>query len=278
MPKREESGGPSPGGVRAIFCDGILCDGFIWKYLWNDLAAVCDVAHWHYRGHGRSAAPVDPSRVDIAAHARDLEIVRKHLGDPPTVLIGHSMGTQVALEGWHLFPEKVKGLVLVCGSYGKITHSFRGVPILDRILPKVMDIVDKQPDLVRAIWSRLPPEMAFRAALLARDVDPESIRREDMLPYLKHMTHVDFPMFLKMLRAAGDHSAEEWLAKVDVPVLVIAGEKDTFTPASLSEHMASQMPNAELVMVKGGTHVAPLEQAELVCSAIKGFVERVAAT
>lgn len=268
----------SPGGVRAIFCDGILCDGFIWKYLWNDVASVCDVAHWHYRGHGRSGAPVDPTRVDIPAHARDLASVRRYLGDPPSVLIGHSMGTQVALEGWHLFPERVKGIVLVCGSYGKITHSFRGVPILDRILPKVMDIADKQPHLVRAIWSRVPPEMAFRAALLSRDIDPDSIQREDMLPYLKHMTHVDFPMFLRMLAAAGGHSAEEWLPKVDVPVLVIAGEKDTFTPASLSEHMAAQLPNAELLMVKGGSHVAPLEQPELVGERIRAFIERVAAS
>ena len=52
--------------LRAIFNDGILCDGFIWKYLWNDLAGLCDVAHWHYRGHGRSAAPADPSKIDIA--------------------------------------------------------------------------------------------------------------------------------------------------------------------------------------------------------------------
>lgn len=278
MPKRDSSRSTSAAEIRAVFCDGILCDGFIWKYLWSDVADVCDVAHWHYRGHGRSGAPVDSGRVDIAAHARDLQSVRRHLGDPPSVIIGHSMGTQVALEAWHLFPEKVKGLVLVCGSYGKITHSFRGVPILDRILPKVMDIVEKQPDLVRAIWSRLPPEMAFRAALLSRDVDPESIRREDMLPYLKHMTHVDFPMFLKMLRAAGDHSAEEWLSKVDVPVLVVAGEKDTFTPASLSEFMAEQMPKAELLMVKGGTHVAPIEQPELVNAKIKSFIERCAAT
>ena len=138
-----------------------------------------------------------------------------------------------------------------------------------------MDIVDKQPDVVRAIWSRIPPEMALKAALLARDVDPGHIRREDMLPYLKHMTHVDFPMFLRMLRAAGDHSAEEWLEEIDIPVLVIAGEKDTFTPASLSASMAERIPNAELLMVTGGSHVAPIEQPELVGSRIRAFVERV---
>jgi pimeloyl-ACP methyl ester carboxylesterase len=262
--------------LSVIFCDGILCDGFIWKYLWNDVAEICDVGHFHYRGHGRSAAPVDKDRIDIAAHAADLKKVRDDLGDKPVVVIGHSMGTQVALEEWRRYPKNVAGLVLICGSYGKVTQSFRGVPILDMILPKVMDIVDKQPDIARALWSRIPPEMALRAALIARDVDPNNVRREDMLPYLKHMTHVDFPMFLKMLRSAGEQTAEEWLSEIDVPVLVVAGEKDTFTPASLSEHMVSAMPKGELLMVQGGSHVAPIEQPELIDGRIKDFLKRVA--
>lgn len=283
MPARWRTTGSAPpegataAELRAVFCDGILCDGFIWKYLWGDVAEACDVAHWHYRGHGRSGTPADSARIDIPAHARDLMTVRQNLGDPPCVIFGHSMGTQVALETWHLFPEKVRGLVLVCGSYGKVTQSFRGMPILDLVLPKVMDIVDKQPDLVRALWSRIPPEVALRAALLARDVDPDNIRREDLLPYLKHMTHVDFPMFLRMLRAAGDHSAEDYLSQVNVPVLIIAGEKDTFTPGSLSQHMADTIPGAELLVVPGGTHVAPIEQPELVRSRVKSFLARVAA-
>lgn len=268
--------GQPPLPIQAVFCDGILCDGFIWKYLWNDVAGICDVAHWHYRGHGRSAAPVDKDRIDIGAHAADLKSVRDDLGDRKVVIIGHSMGTQVALEEWRRYPKNVAGLVLICGSYGKVTQSFRGMPILDMILPKVMDIVDKQPDIARALWSRIPPEMALKAALLARDVDPSHVRSEDMLPYLKHMTHVDFPMFLRMLRAAGDHTAEDWLGEIDVPVLVVAGEKDTFTPSSLSELMVEKIPAGEMLMVKGGSHVAPIEQPELINPRIKQFIERCA--
>ena len=85
-------------GTTAILCDGIACDGFIWKYLWEELPAVMPVAHWNYRGHGRSAMPADPDRVDIPALAEDLMAVREHIGNPPCVLIGHSMGCQVALE------------------------------------------------------------------------------------------------------------------------------------------------------------------------------------
>lgn len=248
--------------------------------MWNNVAGTCDVVHWHYRGHGRSAAPVDKDRIDIAAHAADLNSVREAYveHDRKTVIIGHSMGTQVALEEWRRYPKNVAGIVLICGSYGKVTQSFRGVPILDMILPKVMDIVDKQPDIARALWSRIPPEMALKAALIARDVDPGKVRSEDMIPYLKHMTHVDFPMFLRMLRSAGEHTAEEWLGEINVPVLVVAGEKDTFTPASLSESMVERIPGAELLMVHGGSHVAPIEQPDLIGGRIKQFLERVAAT
>ena len=50
-------------GLTAFLCDGIACDGFIWKYLWDFLADRMRVVHWHYRGHGRSRMPVDPSRI-----------------------------------------------------------------------------------------------------------------------------------------------------------------------------------------------------------------------
>src|SRR6202008_3506891 len=97
---------------------------------------------------------------------------------------------------------------------------------------------------------------ALKIALKAGEIDPENVHAEDMLPYLAHMTHVDFPMFLRMLRAAGEHTAEEWLSEVNVPVLVVAGEKDTFTPASLPQLMVDRIPNAEPLKVTGASHVA----------------------
>ena len=58
-------------------------------------------------------------------------------------------------------------------------------------------------------------------------------------------------------------------------VMVVAGERDTFTPASLSEHMGQAMPFAELLMVAGGTHVAPIEQPKYAVAVItRGPAER----
>jgi pimeloyl-ACP methyl ester carboxylesterase len=258
--------------VHAFLSDGVLCDGFIWKYLWDDLAAVVPLVHWHYRGHGRSALPVDPQRIDIAAHADDLDCVRRHVGDPQCVLIGHSMGCQVALEAYRRRPEKVRGLVLLCGSFGNVTSTFHGVPVLELILPKILDLAERSPDLVRAVWSRLPPQLALKVALKAGEIDPDRVHAEDMLPYLSHMTHVDFPMFLRMLRAAGEHTASDILARIEVPVLVIAGERDTFTPPFLATAMTEAMPHGEILMVARGTHVTPIERPALVDARIKQFL------
>jgi pimeloyl-ACP methyl ester carboxylesterase len=258
--------------VHLIFSDGVLCDGFIWKYAWTDLAETHPVVHWHYRGHGRSAAPADPDRIDIAAHAEDLDAVRRHVGDPPCVLVGHSMGCQVALEAYRLRPAGVRGLVLVCGSSGHVTSTFHGVPLLDLILPSLLGVAQKMPELVRALWSRVPSNLALNIALRAGEIDRVRIRAEDFLPYLSHMTHVDFPMFLRMLRAAGEHDARDLLPHVEVPVLVVAGDRDTFTPPYLAREMAESIPRCRLVTVPGGTHVAPIEQPELVDGAIRQFL------
>ena len=266
--------GPSP--ITAILCDGIACDGFIWKYLWDDLASQVSVAHWNYRGHGRSATPVDPSAIELADHARDLSAVRATLGDGEVVLFGHSMGCQVVLEHLRIHRAKVRGIVLVCGSSGRITHTFKGSNVMAQWLPRVIERVEAYPEIARAIWSRVPPEIALSVALITGEVDKMAILPDDLMPYMKHMVDIDVPMFLRMLRSAGDHSAADLLASIDIPALVIGGDRDTFTPPRYAEEMAAAMPQAELLMVQGGTHVVPLERKEIVASGVEKFLrERV---
>lgn len=267
---------PGKPAVTALLTDGIACDGFIWKYLWDDLARVVDVAHWNYRGHGRSGKPEDATAIELIDHAHDLDAVRRAIGDGPVVLFGHSMGCQVVLESYRLRPEGILGLVLICGSSGRITHSFKGTNILAQILPRIIARVDAHPEIARAIWGRMPADIALRFALLAGEVDKDAVLPEDLMPYMTHMVDIDPAMFLHMLRSAGDHSASDLLPQVSVPALVIAGDRDSFTPSRCAEEMAASLPLGELLMVAGGTHVVPLERKELVSERVEVFLrERV---
>jgi pimeloyl-ACP methyl ester carboxylesterase len=243
-----------------VLNDGIGCDGFAWKYLQPHLAAGHRVVHWHYRAHGRSGLPVDPGRIDLPAHARDLLSVLDALEIERAVLIGHSMGTQVSLETFRLAPDRVRGLVLMCGSYGKVTATFHGSDVLKQVLPAILDAVERRKGLARALWGRLPTKLAFHIARLSKEVDALSIREEDFRPYMEHVSLMEPSMFLAMLRCAGDHTAEDLLERITAPTLVISAERDTFTPPALAQHMADVIPGAELFVLRGASHAAPIEQ------------------
>ena len=57
-------------------------------------------------------------------------------------------------------------------------------------------------------------------------------------------------------------------------MLVIAGAKDSFTPAAVSEAMAEAIPSAELEVIPDGTHLAPLEHHLEIAQRIAAFLER----
>lgn len=263
-------------GPAVVLCDGIACDGFIWKYLRPALARRYRVIHWNYRGHGRSGAPRDPSRVSIADHARDLHAVLDHLSLDRAALVGHSMGTQVCLDAWRQRPSRVSALVLACGSFGRITRTFHGSDVLHHALPRLALLVDRHPDLVRAVLTRSPVSLSVAASRWLGEVDALRARAEDLAPYFEHMRLLDPAMFLRMLAAAGAHSAEDLLPDIDCPTLVVAAELDSFTPTRWAEQMARQIPHAELLRVEGGSHAAPIEQPALINDRVLRFLsERV---
>ena len=66
------------------------------------------------------------------------------------------MGCQVVLEAYRQRPEKIRGLVLLCGSSGRVTQTFHGNDLLARVLPRLLRVVESRPGLMRGIWSRIP--------------------------------------------------------------------------------------------------------------------------
>ena len=262
-------------GSAIVLCDGILCEGFVWKYLRGALAEKHRVVHWNYRGHGRSGLPRDPARIDIADHAADLWSVLDGLGIERATLAGHSMGTQVCLEAYRQHSERTDAMVLVCGSYGRVTRTFHDTDALSRVLPIVIDFATRYPRLVRALVSRTPANLALRIARLSREIDPIRTRAEDMLPYFEHLSAMDPNLYLRMLDAAGRHSAEDLLRRVRVPTLVITGERDTFTPPRLAEQMARQIEGAQFEMVREGSHSVPIEQPDVVNGRVLRFLDEV---
>jgi pimeloyl-ACP methyl ester carboxylesterase len=258
-----------------VCCDGIGCDGFAWKYLVRDFAERHRIVRWHYRGHGRSGIPEDRSKVGFDDTSSDLQAVLEATGTRHAVLLGHSMGVQVALEYHRRHPERVLALVLVCGSHGLPLDTFHDTNALRILLPSMIAAADKYPQAMNLIW-RLAAggELAYQIATHL-EVNGKLVHREDFTPYFAHLSSMDPRLFLGMLRHASEHSALDHLPAVDVPTLIVAGTDDTFTPYRLSEEMHEKIRGSELLTVPGGTHVAPIEHPELIALRLEKFLARV---
>ena len=90
---------------------------------------------------------------------------------------------------------------------------------------------------------------------------------------------MDPDVFLRMLEAAGGHDAQGFLHTVQVPTLVVAAERDTFTPMALADEMAQTIPGAELEVIEDASHAAPVEQPRRIVDRIEEFLSvRVGAT
>ena len=265
------------GSPALVCCDGIGCDGFAWKYVVRDFASRHRIIRWHYRGHGRSGIPQDAGRVGFDDISADLEAVLLATKTSRAVLLGHSMGVQVALEHHRRRPEQVLALVLICGSYGLPLDTFHDSKALKILLPAMIAAAAKYPQAMSLIWRLLASgELAYQIATHF-EVNGPLVRRDDFAPYFKHLSAMDPQLFLGMLKHASEHSAWDHLPQVAVPTLIVAGTADTFTPFWLSEEMQARIPGADLLTVPGGTHVSTIEHPELITLRLEKFLAKIPA-
>ncbi len=257
-----------------MLLDGLACDGYVWRYLEPALADRLRMIHHHHRGHGRSATPAD-KRASLHDLVEDLETVRSEAGIDRAVLVGHSMGVQVALEYARRRPERVAGLALMCGSPGHLLSSFQNTDRLAVLLPFVQRAYARDSRRLRWLWENFPARLGYGLALRTRQVNPLLVRRPDLYFYLRHLRRVDIGLFLSLVQSLHEHDAIPFLPDLIMPALVIAGEHDTFMPPSLAMFMAREMPDAEFLLVRGGSHTAPIEMPELVNLAVERFLYRV---
>jgi pimeloyl-ACP methyl ester carboxylesterase len=260
------------GSPALVCCDGLGCDGYVWKYIVEEFSPRHRVVRFHYRGHGSSDKPADPKRMRIADLCDDLLAVMDAQGLEKAVLLGHSVGAQVILEFHRRHPERVIALVPACGTYGRVVDTFKDSAASRLLFPFLTRFVRKYPEIVQKAWGILDTELAYFVATHT-DVNGELVKREDFRPYLAHLSQMDVQLFFNLAQDAGENDNLRHLDQVDVPTLVIAGERDGFTPHWLSTVMHARIRGSELLTIPGGTHTAPIEMPELVTLRLRRWLE-----
>jgi pimeloyl-ACP methyl ester carboxylesterase len=280
---------PAADGVAAhhpvVAVNGWSCSDAYWVHIAPALAGLGHpVLLVDARGHGASGLPRHPGRgarelrpddITIGRLARDLVEIADAAGIERAVVMGHSMGVQVALELDRTAPERVAGLVLIAGSYENPLKTFMGMPFADMVFPMAKLAVTTVPAAITRLAMAPARLTAFGAwaAKQARATGPKA-KAADMAPYLRHIAAADTAVMIRTLDAMRRHSAADHLRRVTVPTLILAAERDTFTPPRCSTHMFERIPTAEIQWFPEAGHTLPIEEPEAIVAHIAEWHDR----
>jgi pimeloyl-ACP methyl ester carboxylesterase len=269
-------------GPPVALCAGFLCPDTYWKYLTPALAGERRVVVWNYRGIGVSGLPRQPGYhayaigdddLSIEANVRDLKAVLDDAGISDVALVGHSMGVQVALEAIRLLGSRVTHLVAIAGPYRTPLRTFYRTDLSARLVPIALPLMHALPRVSLLAWRALANNpLIFPAGVHVARAIGKRTKPEDMKGYFDHVSRMDPLIAAKMVKAMHDHDATDVLGKIDVPVLILHGTSDPFTPLVVAEEMELHIANARLVVFEGGSHTLPIEYPDEISREVTSFL------
>lgn len=213
------------------------------------------------RGVGGSDRP--DGGYDISTLARDALAVLDHYGAKDVVLLGQSLGSAVAQEMALSRKEQFAGLVLLA------TWS------------RTDAYLSLQFGLSRALVMAHPPEVYGPALLYLIASRPYMNRPEAEVEGLMRGMFVgrrspSKEILLKHLSAGWNHDTRDRLPSLDLPALVISGEKDLMILPEYGQETAHALPRGEHVLVRGerSSHLFHWELEAETTEVIRTFVQK----
>ena len=205
-------------------------------------------------GHGRSTGP---ALTSVEAMADWLLAVLGTAGVTRAMLVGHSMGSLIALEACRLAPERVRALALLGTTYP--------MKVSDALLATARDDEAAAIDMVN-IWSHSAmthrPSSPAPGFSVMGGAQRLMARMSAINP--THLFHTDFAACNAY--ANGEAAA----ASVRCPTLFIFGKQDMMTPPRSTKQLTGAIAHGQVVQVDAG-HSLMSEQPDAVLDALAGF-------
>jgi pimeloyl-ACP methyl ester carboxylesterase len=252
----------------------VIANGYGGTYAaWDDVLSRLDCRYliWDYRGLHRSATPDDPANLRVSDHCRDLDLIREVERIDRMVLAGWSVGCQVALEQYRRTPDQVDALALINGAHGRVIERSVGYP---RVMRSTLRTLRRAAPILGP--GMLPPlrlmaRRRFTGPLLRR-VGLFNGESPSLVESARAVLDLDYRIYSHMILLADDHDTDDLLETIDVPTVVVAGDRDAITPTELARSIADRIPTARYVEVPGATHYGVMEFPDTYAAVIRDLM------
>ncbi len=199
-------------------------------------------------GHGKSGGI---GRQNIRDYVDAVQSFMDAIDMPAAVIVGHSMGSAIALQLALDAPDRVLALAMVAGGSRL------------RVAPSILENAANPATFPLAV--KTINDLAFSAGAdpHLRELASQRMEKETRPTVL----HGDF-------LACNDFDVSERLDEVKKPTLLLCGTADKMTPLKYSHALHEEIKGSELVEIEGAGHMLMIEKSHEVAQALEDFIDR----
>jgi non-heme chloroperoxidase len=242
-----------PTGEAIIFLHGYSDSWYSFSLVLPLLSPVYHTFAFDERGHGESERPECCYTVDD--FAADVDAFMDAVGINEATLVGHSGGGLMAQRVALSYPHRVTRLVLI-GTVATLLNN---------------EVVMELGEEMLALEDPVPPEFVreFQESTIHHPV-PEEFLKAVVSESLKLPARV-WRDYWEGVVLTVDHASR--LGEINVPTLILWGERDALFPREEQDRLASMIPDATLRVYPETGHAVHWERPEEVVSDLEVFIK-----
>lgn len=249
-----------------VFIHGWGGSSRYWRTTARALSDRFDCLLYDLRGFGRSKLGVaqDNLGYELEAYAEELKLLLDAFNLEKVYLNSHSMGASVATIFGSSYPERLHKLILTCSgifTYNKL--AFETFYLFGGYVVKF-----------RYQWFTKIPGMdrLFMARFLHRPIEAEARRA-----FLEDFILADYEAALGTIYTSVSKQAVDTMpqkfAQLNIPTLLVAGEKDIIIPANMGKAAASLNNNwIKYIEISKTAHFPMLEDSSTYLQQVNSFL------
>jgi pimeloyl-ACP methyl ester carboxylesterase len=262
-------------GEPIVFIYGIACLMNHWHKQVEHFAQTHQVILFDIRGHHKSVPVNNVNNFTYEHLAFDIKSLLQHLKIKKAHFVGHSFGVPYLIKTYEQFPELFLSMTFINGFARNPLKKLFGLDFVEPLFNFIREQHTKHPDLWNNLWrGMIDNPVAFQVAALAGGFNIRLTQFKDIEMYGRGVSRLELIYFFELFDQLLKFDGTSVLPNVEVPTLVIAGDRDMLTPTSFQREMHEQIKDSEFLLIPYGSHCSQLDFPEFVNLKLADFLKR----
>lgn len=265
-------------GEPLVLVYGIACPMNHWHHQIDYFSKRYQVITFDLRGHQKSNPVNDMKQLTMDALAKDIICLLDHLKIKKAHFAGHSFGAPIILKLYDVKPEAVRSMIFVNGFARNPIKGMFGLDVVEPFFNFVKAQYHRNPALWNSLWKlAVDNPMAMYVAALAGGFNLRVTQFKDIEVYVRGVARLNLEVFITLFDELMTYDGESVLPKIEVPVLIISGERDMVTPIHFQHHFRDTIKHSEFIVVPYGSHCTQLDFPDYTNLKMEKFLKEVRA-